>query len=156
MTRVAGPSNAEGAGWADIRYMGVTTDADTDAAVAFVNFVMDEGYSYILRIAPEGKFPVRRGTADDGEKFVAEWASLPVGVDRKAPLADIYPQDVIDGIVAGLSTGNRWGLAEGDLNRASKIVNSLLHNRIVRQFIDDEISAEDAVAAIKAEVAKIQ
>jgi multiple sugar transport system substrate-binding protein len=53
---------------------------------------MDEGYGYAPAIAPEGKFPVRRGTADDPEKFVEEWASLPVGVDRKAPLGDLYPQ----------------------------------------------------------------
>ncbi len=156
ITRVSGPSNPDGAGWADIRYMGVTTDASTDAAVEFVNFVMDEGYSYILRIAPEGKFPVRRGDASDPEKFVAEWASLPVGVDRKAPLADIYSQDVIDNIVAGLSTADRWGLSEGELNRASKIVNSLLFNRVVRQYIDGEISADEAVAMIDEEVAKIE
>ncbi len=156
VTQIAGPSNPDGAGYADIRYMGVTTDADTDAAIEFVNFVMDEGYGYILRIAPEGKFPVRRGTADDPEKFVAEWASLPVGVDRKAPLADIYPQDVIDNIVAGLATGDRWGLKENELNRASKIVSSLVYNRIIREYIDDQISLDDAVAAIKDEVAKIE
>lgn len=156
VTRISGPSNPEGAGWADIRYMGITTDADTDASIEFVNFVMDEGYSYILRIAPEGKFPVRRGTPDDPEKFVKEWASLPVGVDRKAPLAEIYPQEVIDSIVAGLSTGNRWGLEEGDLNRASKIVNSLLFNRVVRQYIDGEISADEAVAMVKEEIARIE
>ncbi|MEL6424603.1 MAG: extracellular solute-binding protein [Pseudomonadota bacterium] len=155
VTQVAGPSNPAGAGYADIRYMGVTTDADTDASVAFINFVMDEGYGDILRMAPEGKFPVRRGTADDPEKFVNQWASLPVGVDRKAPLADIYPQDVIDNIVAGLSTGDRWGLKEGALNRASKIVSSLAYNRIVRDYVDGNISADDAVAAINAEVAKI-
>ena len=155
VTRISGPSNPAGAGWADIRYMGVTTDADTDAAIEFVNFVMDEGYSYILRIAPEGKFPVRRGNAADPEAYVTEWASLPVGVDRKAPLADIYPQDVIDNIVAGLSTGDRWGLSEGELGRASKIVNSLLFNRIVREYIDDDITVEEAVAKIREEVAKI-
>ncbi|MEO1424635.1 MAG: carbohydrate ABC transporter substrate-binding protein, partial [Pseudomonadota bacterium] len=135
--------------------IGGHTHADTDASVAFINFVMDEGYGDILRMAPEGKFPVRRGTADDPEKFVNQWASLPVGVDRKAPLADIYPQDVIDNIVAGLSTGDRWGLKEGALNRASKIVSSLAYNRIVRDYVDGNISADDAVAAINAEVAKI-
>jgi len=155
VTRISGPSNPDGAGWADIRYMGITTDADVDAAIAFVNFVMDEGYSHILRIAPEGKFPVRRGNASDAEAYVKEWASLPVGVDRKAPLAEIYPQDVIDDIVAGLSTGDRWGLGEGRLGRASKIVNSLLFNRIVREYIDDGIGAEEAVARIREEVAKI-
>ncbi len=155
VTRISGPSNPDGAGWADIRYMGITTDADTDAAIEFVNFVMDEGYGHILRIAPEGKFPVRRGNASDPEAFVTEWASLPVGVDRKAPLADIYPKDVIDNIVAGLSTGDRWGLSEGQLGRASKIVNSLLFNRIVREYIDEDISAYEAVAKIRDEVAAI-
>lgn len=156
VTQIAGPSNPKGAGYADIRYMGITTDADTDAAIKFVNFAMDDGYGWILRVAPEGKFPVRRGTAGDPEKFVDEWASLPVGVDRKAPLADIYPQEVINNIVAGLSTGTRWGLAEGELNRASKINSSLLYNRIVRRYIDDEISVDEAVAMIKKEVAKIK
>ena len=156
ITRVSGPSNPKGAGWLDIRYMGVTTDAETDAAIEFVNFAMNEGYSYILRIAPEGKFPVRRGNASDPEAYVAEWASLPVGVDRKAPLADLYPQDVIDNIVAGLSTGDRWGLKEGELNRASKIVNSLLFNRVVRKYIDEEISAKEAVALIQEEVDRIE
>ncbi|MDJ0685991.1 MAG: ABC transporter substrate-binding protein [Alphaproteobacteria bacterium] len=155
VTQVSGPGNPGGAGWADIRYMGVTNDADTDAAIEFVNFAMDEGYGYILSIAPEGKFPVRRGDASDPTKFVKEWAALPVGVDRKAPLAELYAQDVIDDIVAGLSRGDRWGLQEGQLSKASKIVSSLVFNRIVRQYIDDEISADEAAAAIRAEVAKI-
>ena len=155
ITRISGPSNPDGAGWADIRYMGITSDADTDAAIEFVNFVMDEGYGHILRIAPEGKFPVRRGNAENPEAYVTMWASLPVGVDRKAPLADIYPQDVIDNIVAGLSTGDRWGLREGELARASKIVNSLLFNRVVREYIDGDISVEEAVTKIRDEVSRI-
>ena len=155
VTRVSGPSNPGGAGWADTRFMGVTADADTDAAIEFIKFSLSEGYGDILGMAAEGKFPIRRGNADDPEAYVKLWASLPVGVDRHAPLAEIYPQDVIDGIVAGLATGNRWGLAEGNLSRASKIVNSLLYNRIVREYIDGEIKADEAVARIKEEVAKI-
>lgn len=155
VTRVSGPSNPGGAGWADMRYMGVTTDADTDAAIEFIQFSLDEGYGDILGMAAEGKFPIRRGNSTDPEAYVKLWSSLPVGVDRFAPLADIYPQDVIDGIVEGLSTGNRWGLAEGDLSRASKIVNSLLFNRIVRQYIDGEITADQAVARVKEEIGKI-
>ncbi|MEM8789812.1 MAG: extracellular solute-binding protein [Pseudomonadota bacterium] len=156
VTKIAGPQNPEGAGWADIRYMGITNDADTDAAIEFVTFAMNEGYSDILRIAPEGKFPVRRGTADNPTQFVDEWASLDVGVDRKAPLAEIYPQETINEIVAGLDQGDRWGLQEGELNRASKIVSSLVFNRIVREYIDDNISVDDAIAQIKDEVARIE
>ena len=73
----------------------------TDAAEAFVEYSLDQGYVETLAIAPEGKFPIRRGTADAPEKFVTEWSKLPVGVDRKAPLGDLYPQEMIDEIVAG-------------------------------------------------------
>jgi multiple sugar transport system substrate-binding protein len=156
VTTFAGPSNADGAAWADIRYFGITADADTDSAIEFVKFSMNEGYGKTLGIAPEGKFPVRRGTADDPEAFVNVWSALPVGVDRKAPLADIYPADVIEEIVTGLDVADRWGVADGQLALASKMINSQAMNRIVRQYIDDEIDAAAAVQAINDEFAKIQ
>jgi multiple sugar transport system substrate-binding protein len=63
VTNFAGPSNPDGAAWADIRYFGITADADTEAAQDFVEYSMSDGYTATLAIAPEGKFPVRRGTA---------------------------------------------------------------------------------------------
>ena len=156
ITNFSGPSNPDGAAYADVRYFGITSDADTDAAMDFVMFSMDDGYLQTLAIAPEGKFPVRKGTADDPGKFAAGWAMLPVGVDRKAPLGDLYPQDMIDEIVAGLDVGQRWGVKEGQLSLASKINNSQVINRVVRQFIDGEIGAADAVAALNSELASIQ
>ena len=155
VTNFSGPSNPDGAAWADIRYFGITSDADTDAAMDFVKFSMDEGYTQTLSIAPEGKFPVRKGTADDPSKFEAAWAALPVGVDRKAPLGDLYAQEMIDEIVGGLDVAQRWGVAEGQLALASKIINSQAINRIVRQYIDDEIDGAGAVAAMNEDLAKI-
>lgn len=155
VTTFAGPSNPDGAAWADIRYFGVTTDADTDAAMQFVEYSMDAGYMQTLSIAPEGKFPVRRGTADEPQQFVDGWAALPVGVDRKAALTDVYDQETVDTIVAGLETADRWGVKEGQLSVASKIINSQVINRIVRRFIDGEMTAAEAAAAINEEVAKV-
>ncbi len=152
----AGPSNPDGAAWADIRYFGVTTDADTDSAMAFIEYSMDAGYTQTLSIAPEGKFPVRRGDASDAERFVKAWSELPVGVDRKAPLSDLYEASVVNTIVSGLETANRWGVKEAQLSAASKIINSQVINRIVRQYIDGEVTAEAAAAAINEEIAKVQ
>jgi multiple sugar transport system substrate-binding protein len=45
VTNFAGPSNPDGAAWADVRYFGVTADANTDAAMEFVEFSMDDGYT---------------------------------------------------------------------------------------------------------------
>ncbi len=155
ITNFSGPSNPEGAAYADVRYFGITSDADTDAAIDFVAFSMNDGYPQTLGIAPEGKFPVRKGTPEEPSKFSDIWATLPVGVDRKAPLGDLYPQEMIDEIVAGLDVGQRWGVKEGQLSLASKINNSQVINRIVREFIDGDIDAAEAVSAMNAELAAI-
>ena len=154
ITNFSGPSNKKGAAWADIRYFGITADADTDEAKQFIMYSMDEGYTSTLSIAPEGKFPVRRGNTSDPEAFTKAWSKLPVGVDRKAPLSDLYDPDVINNIVAGLDTANRWGVKEGELSRASKIINAQFLNRITREYIDDQISVDEAVDKINAELAK--
>lgn len=156
VTNFSGPSNPDGAAWGDVRYFGITNDADTDLAMDFVKFSMDDGYTQTLSIAPEGKFPVRRGTADEPAKFSEAWAMLPVGVDRKAPLGELYEQSMIDEIVGGLDVAQRWGVAEGQLGLASKMINSQVINRVVRQYIDGEIDAAAAVAAMNEQLGAIE
>lgn len=156
VTTFSGPSNPDGAAWGDIRYFGITNDADTDAAMEFVKFSMGEGYLSTLSIAPEGKFPIRRGTADEPTKFVEGWANLPVGVDRKAPLGELYDHETISSIVKGLETASRWGVKEGQLSLASKIINSQILNRLVREYIDGERDAAATVAALNDQLAEIQ
>ncbi len=156
VTNFAGPSNADGAAWADSRYFGITADADIDDAQAFVKFAMDSGYTDTLSIAPEGKFPIRRGTADNPEQFVEAWSKLDVGVDRKAPLGDLYAPEMITEIVGGLDVAKRWGVEEGQLAAASKMINSQVINRVFREYFDGQISAADAVAKMNDELAAIE
>ena len=155
VTNFSGPSNPDGAAWASINMLGITGDASTDAAMEFVEYSMDAGYVDTLAIAPEGKFPIRRGTADDPELFVTEWSALPVGVDRKAPLGELYEQSMIDEIVDGLDVAQRWGVEDGQLALASKMINSQVLNRVVRAYIDDEIAAAAAVAQLNDELGAI-
>lgn len=155
VTSFSGPSNSAGAAWADVRYFGVTSTANTDVAADFVEFAMDDEYMKTLSIAPEGKFPVRRGTSSDPDRFVMGWSKLPVGVDRKAPLSDLYPEATIARIVAGLEEAARWGVKEGQLSLASKIINSQAINRIVRQYIDGELDGPAAVVRLNSELSKI-
>ena len=156
VTNFAGPSNPDGAAWGDVRYFGITADADIDEAQQFVQFSMDQGYTQTLSIAPEGKFPVRRGNAGNPTAFVDAWSKLDVGVDRKAPLSELYDASMIDEIVGGLDVAQRWGVADGQLALASKIINSQAINRIVREYIDGDIAATDAVAKMNAELGAIE
>ena len=155
VTTFSGPSNPDGAAWADVRYFGVTADANTDVAADFVKFSMDEGYLDTLSMAPEGKFPVRKGTPDEPAKFVDGWAMLPVGVDRKAPMSDLYPAETVSRITSGLETAARWGVKENQLSLASKMINSQVINQVVRQYIDGEIDAPSAVAKLNDELSAI-
>ena len=156
VTTFGGPSNPSGAAWADIRYFGVTSDANTDVASEFIKYSMKDGYTATLSIAPEGKFPVRRGEPLNTSKYVKAWSKLHVGVDRKAPLSDLYSPLTIDKIVAGLETADRWGVSEGQLSLASKIINSQVINRIVREYIDDQIDVKAAVAKMNKELSSIK
>ncbi|MEM1233393.1 MAG: extracellular solute-binding protein [Pseudomonadota bacterium] len=156
VTTFAGPSNPDGAAWGDIRYFGITSDASTDAAMEFVEFSMSEGYGETLAIAPEGKFPVRRGTADNPTEYTDLWATLDVGIDRRAPLGDLYEASVIADIVGGLDVAQRWGVTEGQLATASKVINSQVINRVVRQYIDGEIEGAAAVAALNEAIGSVQ
>ncbi len=156
VTNFSGPSNPDGAAWGDVRYFGITADADIDEAQQFIQFAMDEGYTSTLSIAPEGKFPVRRGNADNPTAFVEAWSKLDVGVDRRAPLSELYDAAMIDEIVGGLDVAQRWGVSEGQLALASKIINSQAINRVVREYIDGNISATDAVAKMNDELSSIE
>jgi multiple sugar transport system substrate-binding protein len=156
VTTFSGPSNPDGAAWGDMRYFGITADADTDAAMQFVEYSMNEGYTATLSIAPEGKFPVRRGTVDDPDMFTEAWAGLDVGVDRRAPLSDLYAQEMIDEIVGGLDVAQRWGVEDGQLALASRIINSQIINRLVREYMDGVRDAEATVALMNEELASIE
>ena len=108
-----------------------------------------------MYIATEGKFRVRRGNASDPEAFTKAWSKLPVGVDRKAPLSELYSDITINKIVSGLETADRWGVKEGQLSLASKIINSQIINRVVREYIDDQIDVQTAVTTLNTELSKI-
>ncbi len=148
VTVFSGPGNDAGAAYADVRYLGITNDANTEVAQDFVKFVLSEGYADWLGMAPEGKFPVRKGSAPGKTDYEAMWSGLDVGVDRKEPLSNIYPKDVIDDIVAGLSVGDRWGVADGQLETASKLVNARVMAQVIRQYIDGELDIDAAAAKI--------
>jgi multiple sugar transport system substrate-binding protein len=74
--------------------------------------MMNEGYTDWLGIAPEGKFPVRKGTAEDAAKFTTAWNDLPAGVDTKKPLGDVYPKEVIEALAKSPDTFQRWGFPQ--------------------------------------------
>ena len=54
------------------------------------------------------------------------------------------------------TVAQRWGVAEGQLALASKMINSQIINRVMRDYIDGRVDATAAVAAMNAELATIE
>lgn len=156
VSQISGPSNPEGAGWADMRYYGITVDADLEAASQFIEYSMSEGYVDTLSIAPEGTFPLRRGPEPGSRQFVEEWSQLDVGVSDRAPLADVFEEQVIDDIVAGLEQARRWGYTQGEGALVSSLYGTRVMSQLVREFLDGERSAEETAALLQLEVEALQ
>jgi multiple sugar transport system substrate-binding protein len=113
VTNFAGPSNPDGAAWADIRYFGITADADTDVAHGLRRVLDVRRLHRDAGHRARGQVPGAPGHGDNPTAFVDAWATLDVGVDRRAPLGDLYEAEMIDEIVGGLDVAQRWGVAEG-------------------------------------------
>jgi len=157
VTNLAGPDNPDGAGWAASSNWGITVDADTEAAQAWVEWVLDgDAYMQWLSMAPEGLFPVRSGTADAPNAFVEGWSKLDVGVDRRAPLSELYGQNVIDDIVAGLSVANRWAYSQGEGALLSRLYGTRVMSELVRSYLDGEATAEETVELLQNRVSALR
>lgn len=156
VTRLAGPSNPDGAGWMDMRYFGVTIGADFDAAMQFVEYSMTEAYVDTLAVAAEGKFPVRTGTPDEPMRFVDAWKQLDVGVTARAPLGQFYSDEVIDDLFEGLETGDRWAFRQGEGILYSRMSDTRALVETLREFIDGEHTAAEAAALMQSRVAALR
>ncbi len=114
ITTIAGPDTDDPGSYGEVQNFAVMDDADTDLAKQYVEFVMDEGYEDWMRQAPEGKIPVRTGTAAEPGRFSAAWDTLEMGVDAKAPMAEVYGPEVVATIAEAPTTLRRWAITSGD------------------------------------------
>jgi multiple sugar transport system substrate-binding protein len=110
---ITGPDGTEPAQFGEVSSWAITATAATEPSQQFIEYMLSDGYTDWIAIAPEGKFPVRAGTAGNPTEYVDAWKDLEVGVDTKAPLAKFYPQEVIDILSSGADKFSRWGVTQG-------------------------------------------
>ncbi len=151
----AGPDGAP-AQYGQISYMGITTNADVAASQQFLEYWFNEGYLGWLATAVEGKFPMRQGTAENPTAFIDGWKELETGVDRKATLGSVYSDEVIDTLIQGAGSFDRWAFPQGQGPLVTAVYEALPVTRLLRDVLDGTLSAEDAVAEMQLEVEDLQ
>src|SRR4051812_40110202 len=156
VTAIAGPGG-QPAQFGEITSWTVTKGgANTEAARTFVTYMMNEGYESWLGIAPEGKFPVRKGTPDDAAKFTTAWNGLPAGVDTKKPLGDVYPKDVIAALQKSPDTFQRWGFPQKQGALVGATLGELPVPKAINALAGGELDAAGAAKRAADDVRTIQ
>ena len=112
VTAITGPHGAQPSQFGELTSFAITKGANKDAA-RLVEFMMNDGYLDWLALAPEGKVPVRTGTADQPTKFTDAWDHLKTGGENRKPLSEVYPPEVLDELATSTDTMNRWGFPQG-------------------------------------------
>jgi multiple sugar transport system substrate-binding protein len=143
VTAIAGPDGGEPAQFGEITSWTITAGSDTESAQAFIEYMMGDGYEPWIAIAPEGKVPVRLGTADEPTRFSDAWAQMPAGVDTKAPLSDFYAPEVLEVVAAGPENLARWGIEQGQ----GDLLGALTGEQPVAEAVAGVTQGEDAQTA---------
>lgn len=151
----SGYSNDEPQAWGSVNSLGIAPDASPEAQ-AFIDFWLNEAYLDGLAIAAEGKFPMRRGTADEPNAFVEGWGGLDVGVDTRAPLSDFYDAETLDIIVSGSEGYSRMGYDVGQSVFASAVSTQFFIQEAIVDMLNGEITPEEAAIRMQEEAEAIQ
>jgi multiple sugar transport system substrate-binding protein len=118
--------------------------------------MLSDGYPNFLSAAPEGKFPTRSGTTDEPNRYVDLWRTLPAGVDRKVPLAQIYPPEVLAALSGSLNTFRRWGITEGQGALVGATLGELPVPQAIAAMTSGEIDPAEAAKEATASVRDLQ
>jgi multiple sugar transport system substrate-binding protein len=148
VTALKGPDGTP-AQYGEIVSWAVTRDAAKDPAAQFVTYMMNEGYERWIGMAPEGKFPIRKGFED-------KWNKLPAGVDAKKPLADVYPAEVLDALRKSPDTFARWGIPQGQGKLVGATMGELPVPKALSAVVDGSLTPQAAAAQAKTDVETIK
>jgi multiple sugar transport system substrate-binding protein len=114
VTAMKGPDATEPAQFGEITSWVTTKTAETAASREFIEYMMGTGYESWFGMAPEGKIPVRKGTAAQPERYLDAWRHSEIGVDTKKPFDQVYPASLLNQLAAGVSNMRRWGITQGE------------------------------------------
>ena len=154
ITTVHGPNGA--AQYGQTNYLGISSDANREAAQEWVRFLLTDGYLQWLGMAAEGKLPVRKGTAQAPNRFVEGWMDLEFGVTTRAKISRFYGMEVAKTLVAGVENFDRWGFPEGKGALVSKIYGTKVVPEILKRYLDGELTAKQAAEMMDQRIKAMQ
>jgi multiple sugar transport system substrate-binding protein len=155
VTMFQGPDATRPAQYGDVVSWAITRGAN-DSTSDFVQYMMSDGYQAWLGLAPEGKVPVRLGTAQQPQRYSDAWSTLKAGVDEKALLKTIYPADVIDAVRAAPERFDRWGYRQGQGRLVGAELGVLPLPKVISEVTGGQTTPKDGLAQAQGTLEELQ
>jgi multiple sugar transport system substrate-binding protein len=155
LTDLQGPSSPNPVAWGEVVSWNILKDANPKTK-DLVKYMMSDGYMDWLAIAPEGKIPARSGTSANPKEYADGWIKLSAGVDKKEPLAEIYPAEVLTTIASSAANFDRWGIPQGQGELAAAVAGQYVVPQALAKMLNSGASAADAANEAQKSAEQIQ
>lgn len=139
----SGPQ-ATAAGLGRIRALGITSVADTEAAIAFADYWFNEGYPLWLSVEPERKVPMRLGTTENPGQFIDAWTKTPLGPNQPG-LADLLAADTVAQLEEGIAQTPRWGFKQGQGSLMAEVLEELIFPVVLQEMLSGYFPANQTI-----------
>lgn len=154
VTAISGPDGKK-ATFGEVTGWTITKGSkNTSAAEQFVEYMLSKGYMQWLSMSPEGKVPVRAGTASNPTEYTDGWKQLKTGVTSKATLSSVFDADTMQAIESAPQTLQRWAIPEGQGNLLGSINTSLVIPKIAGAVGAGSLDATQAAQQAQQQVSK--
>jgi multiple sugar transport system substrate-binding protein len=148
---ISGPSGGQGSQYGQTIHLGITTGADTDAASQLITYLASDGYLDYLGVLPEGRVPMRQGTAEEPTQYLDAWPTLAVGaVEQAVPLSDQYDAEMLETITLSAEEFQRWGFTQGYPQLNAAVYGDLGLTRVLIDLLNGALSPEEAAGEMQA------
>ncbi|WP_026181316.1 ABC transporter substrate-binding protein [Demetria terragena] len=156
VTAIGGPDKPQGTTYGEVTSWSIMEGAKAADSSKLVRYMLSEGYTDWLGMAPEGKFPVRTGDADNPKRFTNAWADLKAGVDTKKPLSEVYDPQTISQLGSVAQRIDRWAIAEGQGGLLGPVSSQLPISKTVSELGSGALNPTGAARTAQQDVVTIQ
>ena len=127
----------------EIAYLGITADADVEAAAEFARFWFEDGYITWLGVEPEGKVPMRRSTQQDENAYFDAWFQLPFGENGET-IGDIYDPQLAQILARDVVNSERWGYSQGQGQLITSVFEELTVSILLQELLSGYYDSDRA------------
>ena len=145
LTTVQGRSQFAAPGsFSELTYLGITPNADQDAAALFADYWFNGGYLHWLAVNPEQKVPLRLGTPAQPTQFVDAWRDFPLVADGPT-MVELYGDEVAAALSQNVADSTRWGFRQGQGQLITDIYEGHLFSILLQEMLSGYFNTSVAV-----------